>query len=579
MDNELLGELLTYIISDPSDVVFLRGIREGISYIQPQDMTPEVKILDRFIEDLLVAKIEMQKEAMRMYVNYGFSDTTKSYVSVISGSRVNRAYKLDLLDRLNASTIVGCLNPIIDVIQDELISLEAGNPGKSRRQYQDDILMYIQDLSNRSIILQRNKDTGNSMIIDPINGIQNSDSVMEQAEREQALQIKSIPAIDQLVGNGFRPGTLSMICCLSGHGKSLIMQNVAIYAAINNKPEDLDFPEGRTPCILFVSYEMKLIQLLQRQLSFFGVDKNIIYNTPKDQLKDTLNRVMIEEAKKHGVKLPLIYDDQITINENSTGRPTADDIRKSIKRYQMQGYEPIMVVVDYIGLMGVKSKLGQQLGTTGGDISQALSLKAIELRQVAIEYKIPILTAQQLDTEASMMFGQMQAYTKLIDPIVVMGDNMLRGSKQVKDNLEILIYGDVFKIQRPIDPESNDRHIRYDTYVSLDIKKDRDEVARYKLSKRDFETVDAYKRITEKIRNDAQTRRFFREPEVATCVIPLVEGSMRMNPEDYGRSIRTFYCNSMGTQIDLNSLKDTNEIDLEFGNAEDEFNEEDFNES
>ena len=47
MDNELLGELLTYIISDPSDVVFLRGIREGISYIQPQDMTPEVKILDR----------------------------------------------------------------------------------------------------------------------------------------------------------------------------------------------------------------------------------------------------------------------------------------------------------------------------------------------------------------------------------------------------------------------------------------------------------------------------------------------------------------------------------------------------
>lgn len=62
MDNELLGELLTYIISDPSDVVFLRGIREGISYIQPQDMTSEVKILDRFIEDLLVAKIEMQKK-------------------------------------------------------------------------------------------------------------------------------------------------------------------------------------------------------------------------------------------------------------------------------------------------------------------------------------------------------------------------------------------------------------------------------------------------------------------------------------------------------------------------------------
>lgn len=576
MDNELLGELLTYIIADPSDVVFLRGIKEGISYIQPQDMTPEVPILDRFIEDLLTSKIELPREAMRMYVSYGFSDTTKSYVSIISSSKVNRGYKNDLLDRLNATTIVGCLNPIVEVLQDELISLEAGNPGKSRRQYQEDILKYIQSLSDRSIILQRDRAVGNSMIIDPLTGIQNSDAVVEQAEREQSLQIKSIPGIDQLVGNGFRPGTLSMVCCLSGHGKSLIMQNVAIYASINNNPEDLTFKEGRVPCILFVSYEMKLIQLLQRQLSFFGVDKNIIYKIPKEELKDKLNYIMIEEAKRHGVKLPLIYDDQITINENSTGRPTADDIRRSIKRYQMQGYDPVMVIVDYIGLMGVKSRIGQQLGTTGGDISQALSLKAIELRQVAIEYKIPILTAQQLDTEASMMFGQMQAYTKLIDPIVSMGDNMLRGSKQVKDNLEILMYGDVFKIQRPIDPESQDRHIRYDTYVSLDIKKDRDEVARYRLSERDIETADSYKRITEKIRNDAQTRRFFREPEVATCVMPLISGTMKIHPEDYGRSIRTYYCNSMGTQIDLNALKDSNEIDLEFGNAEEEFEATDF---
>ena len=134
MDNELLGELLTYIIADPSDVVFLRGIKEGISYIQPQDMTPEVPILDRFIEDLLTSKIELPREAMRMYVSYGFSDTTKSYVSIISSSKVNRGYKNDLLDRLNATTIVGCLNPIVEVLQDELISLEAGNPGKSRRQ-------------------------------------------------------------------------------------------------------------------------------------------------------------------------------------------------------------------------------------------------------------------------------------------------------------------------------------------------------------------------------------------------------------------------------------------------------------
>jgi hypothetical protein len=58
--------------------------------------------------------------------------------------------------------------------------------------------------------------------------------------------------------------------------------------------------------------------------------------------------------------------------------------------------------------------------------------------------------------------------------------------------------------------------------------------------------------------------------------MPLIEGTMKIHPEDYGRSIRTYYCNSMGTQIDLNALKDTNEIDLEFESAEEEFETGDF---
>ena len=567
MGNELLGELLTYILSDPADRTFLISLKEAINSIPAEHTTQEEELLDRMLDVLLANKIEEKKQVFQIYLGMGFKDELKSYVSVIENGRVNKAYKKELIERINSINIANILNPIVEDLQDNLLSLEGGNPGKSRRQYMDTIMEHILDLQNRSYLLVVDKSKNQAMIIDPENGLGDTGEVVhKQIDKAAKSKIKTIPSIDMLVGGGFLPGSLVLICCLSGHGKSLIMQNIAIYASINNKKEDFEVREGMKPCILFVSYEMKLIQLLQRHLSFYGYsDKNLIYDTPKEEL----DKLILEETKKHGVELPIVYDDQITIDEDSTGNPTADDIRKSIKRYQMAGYEPVMVIVDYIGLMDVKSKQGKKLGATGADGSYALSQKARELRQVGIEYQIPIVSAQQLDSEANMIFSQVQQFSKIIDPLVLMGDNMLRGSKQVKDNLEILMYGDVFKIAKPLSKDSNSKVIEYDSYVALNVKKDRDDVSYYKASERDFETIDGYKRMSEKVKNDAQTRRFFQEPQKPLCVIPLIDKTMKMHPFDYGRSVRTYYCNNLGTAIDINALKESEEdIDLAFNSLE-----------
>ena len=146
---------------------------------------------------------------------------------------------------------------------------------------------------------------------------------------------------------------------------------------------------------------------------------------------------------------------------------------------------------------------------------------------------------------------------------------MLRGSKQVKDNLEVLMYGDVCKRAKPLSKDSNSKVIEDDSYVALNVKKDRDDVSFYKASERDFETIDGYKRMSEKVKNDAQTRRFFQEPQKPLCVIPLVDKTMKMHPFDYGRSVRTYYCNNLGTAIDINALKESEEdIDLAFNSLE-----------
>jgi len=183
------------------------------------------------------------------------------------------------------------------------------------------------------------------MIIDPENGLGDTGEVVhKQIDKAAKSKIKTIPSIDMLVGGGFLPGSLVLICCLSGHGKSLIMQNIAIYASINNKKEDFEVRDGMKPCILFVSYEMKLIQLLQRHLSFYGYsDKNLIYDTPKEELDKyiTFYKALGLPTTLKEVKLDSVpYEDLLKIGTLATQEGetihqmavdyTADDVANAL---------------------------------------------------------------------------------------------------------------------------------------------------------------------------------------------------------------------------------------------------------
>ena len=166
MGNELLGELLTYILSDPSDRTFLISLKEAINSIPAEHTTQEEELLDRMLDVLLANKIEEKKQVFQIYLGMGFKDELKSYVSVIENGRVNKAYKKELIERINSINIANILNPIVEDLQDNLLSLEGGNPGKSRRQYLDSIMEHILDLQNRSYLLVVDRANNQAMIID-----------------------------------------------------------------------------------------------------------------------------------------------------------------------------------------------------------------------------------------------------------------------------------------------------------------------------------------------------------------------------------------------------------------------------
>ena len=109
MGNELLGELLTYILSDPADRTFLISLKEAINSIPAEHTTQEEELLDRMLDVLLANKIEEKKQVFQIYLGMGFKDELKSYVSVIENGRVNKAYKKYMIKPLtiyNLYTII-----------------------------------------------------------------------------------------------------------------------------------------------------------------------------------------------------------------------------------------------------------------------------------------------------------------------------------------------------------------------------------------------------------------------------------------------------------------------------------------
>ena len=113
MGNELLGELLTYILSDPADRTFLISLKEAINSIPAEHTTQEEELLDRMLDVLLANKIEEKKQVFQIYLGMGFKDELKSYVSVLENGRVNKAYKKELIERINSINIANILNPIL----------------------------------------------------------------------------------------------------------------------------------------------------------------------------------------------------------------------------------------------------------------------------------------------------------------------------------------------------------------------------------------------------------------------------------------------------------------------------------
>lgn len=186
-------------------------------------------------------------------------------------------------------------------------------------------------------------------------------------------EVKRIPfgikQFDALTNGGVHARTLFLLLGPSGHGKSLIMSSMIA----NNLRDGL-----KVACYTF---EMGDYQIAER------IDANL--------LSIPINTWRAIGQEKYLKKASEVLDKvkgELYIKEYASGSANATHIKRNLEELkQRTGFVPDIVYVDYLNIMGSASLKSHNRG----DLYVYMTVVAEELRRVAQEMDIPIISACQ----------------------------------------------------------------------------------------------------------------------------------------------------------------------------------------
>jgi hypothetical protein len=206
---------------------------------------------------------------------------------------------------------------------------------------------------------------------------------------------KMIPIVDITVDHkNHRYYTNGVSSHNSGGGKSIFMTNTAAHVLSTGKN------------VLYISMEMSEIRISER------IDANLM-NVRVDDIKGMTKDSFMTKIDKISAKT----QGKLFVKEYPTGAAHSGHFRGLLEELKTkQNFVPDLLVIDYLGICAsARIKMGGSTNT-----NTYVKTIAEELRALAIEYDIPVLTGHQLNRNGFCL----DLYTEV---------NTLSGKKYIKD--------------------------------------------------------------------------------------------------------------------------------------------------
>ncbi len=215
-----------------------------------------------------------------------------------------------------------------------------------------------------AMIISLTRDLGSQYYSDPLARI-------HRLRDNSNLISSGWPSLDDKLDGGLSRGGLHIFCGGSGSGKSLWMLNLAL-----NKVE-----EGLN--VVYFTLE------LSEDLTDSRVD-SMVTGMTKAEIFSNAHRaaaIISKKGKNSG---------DLTTKKFSEAGTTCNDLRAYLKEYRIQrGYDPDLICVDYLDLL-----YPNNAKIDAGNLFVKDKFVAEELRSIAGDYDIPMVTASQLNRQS-----------------------------------------------------------------------------------------------------------------------------------------------------------------------------------
>lgn len=196
----------------------------------------------------------------------------------------------------------------------------------------------------------------------------------------------TIRYLNDMLNGGFEASRIYTFLGLSGGFKSGTLLNMAYAIRMANTYYKTKDPLKR-PALLYITQENSVEESVDRLFSLCVADntKDMLKNyTPKEAIKLLKTKGRMKLTKEHNIDIIIEY--------KAPGSITAADISAEIETLEEEGTEVICLIHDYL-----KKLKSIQLAS---DQRIELGYCVDDLKALAVEKEIPVITATQLNREA-----------------------------------------------------------------------------------------------------------------------------------------------------------------------------------
>lgn len=544
--DSLVVEVINMILSSLNNRQYLLELKKTLNGFISDDKNIDKS--KKFLNNIINKDIESNREALAELDD--LFDTEIINKINLNGIKYTAKYRQDFIKNLNIEKFLVIVGEYLDKIDENVNKLKTSRGEKLRSRLMDTIYGFSKEMQDQLTNFKASDGATQSFIIDvnnPSLTLKTLTPVIENSIAAKNTVVSSFPGFDTVVNGGLVLGTTTLIVAKPAGFKSGLLQNICIYATINNDPGKFAVPPGKIPAVFFVSLENYERQLYNRHVSFYHNSKEEAERMTKNMTNEEIAQYIMKLSIENHTKMPIIYIDRV-------GKETSiSDVAAAISEYEQVGYHPVLLGIDYLSKMTTDDPDYRRYSDTAGEGAKKQAKKSEEIRAYCKMRNIAAVIPEQLSTDAIKEIESLRPECKRLDPLK--GNctlDMINGARDLSREYENVIF--IYRSDIVRQEQNGDTLIK-DSYISLINKKTREEGKDYMLSPRDKITAPLVELNLRKLKSGPLKEKIKDTGDLHT-VSPL--HNFRISNDDYAKTILAYYINENSDAMSLHSLMEEN---------------------